>query len=150
MNLNQQPDLDLFQSKTTSGWWVPTPERTQRHLLSFTPTDDILIARQYDKDSEEWDAFEIKGLDNFVVHHNGHVAVAAMHDRNMIFLQTPEGPVSATRHNINSDEWSVDFTVPGNAAPETAIAAFATDVELVVGFFGTEHKIHIHRRSRSF
>ncbi|WXC66044.1 hypothetical protein SNK03_011829 [Fusarium graminearum] len=65
----------------------------------------------------------------------------------MIFLQTPEGPVKAIRHTINSDDWSVDFTVPGNAAPETAIAAFATDVELVVKFFGTEHKIHVHRRN---
>ncbi|CAF3489976.1 unnamed protein product [Fusarium graminearum] len=65
----------------------------------------------------------------------------------MIFLQTPEGPVKAIRHTIDSDDWSVDFTVPGNAAPETAIAAFATDVELVVGFFGTEHKIHVHRRN---
>ncbi|CAG1969804.1 unnamed protein product [Fusarium graminearum] len=83
----------------------------------------------------------------FLVHHNGHVAVAAIHDRNMIFLQTPEGPVKAIRHTINSDDWSADFTVPGNAAPETAIAAFATDVELVVGFFGTEHKIHVHRRN---
>ncbi|CAG2002012.1 unnamed protein product [Fusarium graminearum] len=65
----------------------------------------------------------------------------------MIFLQTLEGPVKAIRHTINSDDWSADFTVPGNAAPETAIAAFATDVELVVGFFGTEHKIHVHRRN---
>ncbi|KAM0353155.1 hypothetical protein HYE67_004048 [Fusarium culmorum] len=96
-------------------------------------------------DPEEWDAIVIKGLDDFMVHHNGHVAVAAMHDRNIIFVQTPEGPISGISHNINSDEWSVDFT-RWDAAPETAIAAFATNVELVVGFFGTEHKIHIHRR----
>ncbi|KAF5233552.1 hypothetical protein FAUST_8096 [Fusarium austroamericanum] len=103
-------------------------------LVAYIGIGDILIARQYDKDSKKWDDVEIQGLDEFfLVHHNVYVAVAAMHDRNMIFLQTPEGPVKAIRHNINSDEWSVDFTVPGNGltGDMEALVLLGLDVYLV-------------------